>query len=77
MISRYDESQAQIMVEAVPEHLVNQYGIVDVVQSPNEGESITMQGIVEKPAIGCAPSNLSVVGRYILPAKIMELLENS
>ncbi|MEQ1189726.1 UTP--glucose-1-phosphate uridylyltransferase GalU [Acinetobacter seifertii] len=78
MISRYDESQAaQIMVEAVPEHLVNQYGIVDVVQSPNEGESITMQGIVEKPAIGCAPSNLSVVGRYILPAKIMELLENT
>lgn len=78
MISRYDESQAaQIMVEAVPEHLVHQYGIVDVVQSPNEGESITMKGIVEKPAIGCAPSNLSVVGRYILPAKIMELLENT
>ncbi|MDO7213378.1 UTP--glucose-1-phosphate uridylyltransferase GalU [Acinetobacter nosocomialis] len=78
MISRYDESQAaQIMVEAVPEHLVNQYGIVDVVQRPNVGESITMKGIVEKPAIGCAPSNLSVVGRYILPAKIMELLENT
>ncbi|HAV4996865.1 UTP--glucose-1-phosphate uridylyltransferase GalU [Acinetobacter nosocomialis] len=78
MISRYDESQAaQIMVEAVPDHLVDQYGIVDVVQKPNIGESITMQGIVEKPAIGCAPSNLSVVGRYILPAKIMELLENT
>ena len=34
MISRYDESQAaQIMVEAVPDHLVDQYGIVDVVQN--------------------------------------------
>lgn len=78
MISRYDESQAaQIMVEAVPDHLVDQYGIVDVTESPNEGESIAMQGIVEKPAVGSAPSNLSVVGRYILPAKIMQLLQNT
>ncbi|MFW1823249.1 UTP--glucose-1-phosphate uridylyltransferase GalU [Acinetobacter baumannii] len=78
MISRYDESNAaQIMVEAVPDHLVDQYGIVDVAQSPNEGESIAMQGIVEKPAVGSAPSNLSVVGRYVLPAKIMQLLENT
>ncbi|ENV28479.1 UTP--glucose-1-phosphate uridylyltransferase GalU [Acinetobacter baumannii] len=78
MISRYDESNAaQIMVEAVPDHLVDQYGIVDVTHSPNEGESIAMQGIVEKPAVGSAPSNLSVVGRYVLPAKIMQLLENT
>ncbi|OFD29188.1 UTP--glucose-1-phosphate uridylyltransferase, partial [Acinetobacter baumannii] len=78
MISRYDKSQAaQIMVEAVPDHLVDQYGIVDVTESPNEGESIAMQGIVEKPAVGSAPSNLSVVGRYVLPAKIMQLLENT
>ncbi|MBJ8480438.1 UTP--glucose-1-phosphate uridylyltransferase GalU [Acinetobacter pittii] len=78
MISRYEVSQAaQIMVEAVPDHLVDQYGIVDVKQSPAEGESIVMQGIVEKPAVGSAPSNLSVVGRYILPAKIMQLLENT
>ncbi|MFW1844694.1 UTP--glucose-1-phosphate uridylyltransferase GalU [Acinetobacter pittii] len=78
MISRYDRSKAaQIMVEAVPDHLVDQYGIVDVKQSPAEGESIAMQGIVEKPAVGSAPSNLSVVGRYVLPAKIMQLLENT
>lgn len=78
MIARYDASQAaQIMVEAVPDNLVDQYGIVDVAHSPNEGESIAMQGIVEKPAVGSAPSNLSVVGRYVLPAKIMQLLENT
>jgi len=78
MIARYDASQAaQIMVEAVPDNLVDQYGIVDVAHSPKEGESIAMQGIVEKPAVGSAPSNLSVVGRYILPAKIMKLLENT
>jgi len=78
MIACYDASQAaQIMVEAVPDHLVDQYGIVDVANSPNEGESIAMQGIVEKPAVGSSPSNLSVVGRYILPTKIMQFLENT
>lgn len=78
MIQRFDETHAsQIMVEAVPDHMVDQYGIVDVASTPAEGQSIQMQGIVEKPAVGSAPSNLSVVGRYILPAKIMQLLENT
>ncbi len=78
MIQRFNVSNAsQIMVEAVPDDLVDQYGIVDVAASPNEGESILMQGIVEKPSVGKAPSNLSVVGRYILPAKIMQILEQT
>ncbi|MEG1235448.1 MAG: UTP--glucose-1-phosphate uridylyltransferase, partial [Acinetobacter sp.] len=67
----------QIMVEAIPDHLVDQYGIVDVAETPAEGKSIVMQGIVEKPVIGTAPSNLSVVGRYVLPAQIMTLLEQT
>ena len=78
MIQRFEQVQAaQIMVEAVPDHMVDQYGIVDVASIPAEGHSIQMQGIVEKPTVGTAPSNLSVVGRYILPAKIMQLLENT
>lgn len=78
MMQRFEQTQtAQIMVEAVPDHLVDQYGIVDVAVAPLEGESTLMQGIVEKPAVGSAPSNLSVVGRYILPAQIMGLLENT
>ncbi|WP_455803160.1 UTP--glucose-1-phosphate uridylyltransferase GalU [Acinetobacter guillouiae] len=78
MIHRFNTSKAsQIMVEAVPDHLVDQYGIVDVASSPVEGESMVMKGIIEKPAVGTAPSNLSVVGRYVLPAKIMQLLEQT
>lgn len=78
MVARYEASgAAQIMVEAVPEHLVNQYGIVDVAEAPAEGQSSIMRGIVEKPSIDEAPSNLSVVGRYVLPAKIMQLLEKT
>jgi UTP--glucose-1-phosphate uridylyltransferase len=78
MIQRFEQTQfSQIMVEAVPEHLVNQYGIVDIAEMPAEAKSVAIQGIVEKPAIDEAPSNLSVVGRYILPAKIMKLLEQT
>ena len=78
MIRRFNTSKAsQIMVEAVPDHLVDQYGIVDVMQSPAEGESVVMKGIIEKPTVGTAPSNLSVVGRYVLSAKIMQLLEQT
>jgi UTP--glucose-1-phosphate uridylyltransferase len=78
MIQRFNETHAsQIMVEAVSDHLVDQYGIVDVALTPKEGHSAVMKGIVEKPAIGTAPSNLSVVGRYILPAEIMSLLEQT
>ncbi len=78
MIQRFEQSHAaQIMVEAVPDHLVDQYGIFNVAAAPAEGESIVMQDIVEKPAIGTAPSNLSVVGRYVLPAEIMTLLEKT
>ncbi|NLD09192.1 MAG: UTP--glucose-1-phosphate uridylyltransferase GalU [Xanthomonadaceae bacterium] len=78
MIERFNRSKrAQIMVEAVPESLVDQYGIVDVETRPNEGESIVMRGIVEKPPAHKAPSNLSVVGRYILPARVMSLLEET
>lgn len=78
MIERFGQSAAsQIMVESVPDEMVDQYGIVDVASTPAEGESIAMQGIVEKPPVGSAPSNLSVVGRYVLPARIMQLLEKT
>ena len=78
MIERFGQSAAaQIMVESVPQDMVDQYGIVDVASTPAEGQSIAMQGIVEKPPVGSAPSNLSVVGRYVLPARIMQLLEKT
>lgn len=78
MIDQYGKTNAaQIMVEAVPNHLVDQYGIVAVSTEPESGQSVPMQGIVEKPAVDQAPSNLSVIGRYILPGEIMSLLEKT
>lgn len=76
MVERWSAHDAsQIMVEAVPQADVYRYGIVDC-DEPNAGESATMRGVVEKPAPEDAPSRLSVIGRYVLPYRIMELLRD-
>jgi UTP--glucose-1-phosphate uridylyltransferase len=76
MIARFKSTLAsQIMVTAVPESEVNKYGIADcggVVITP--GDSAKIKAMVEKPAIDEAPSNLAVVGRYVLSEKIWDLL---
>jgi UTP--glucose-1-phosphate uridylyltransferase len=76
MIARFKATLAsQIMVTAVPESEVNKYGIADcggVDIAP--GDSTKIHGMVEKPTIGEAPSNLAVVGRYVLSEKIWPLL---
>ncbi|UYF98698.1 MULTISPECIES: UTP--glucose-1-phosphate uridylyltransferase [unclassified Halomonas] len=74
MIERWNaQSASQIMVEAVAQEEVYRYGIVDC-DEPNAGESANMRGVVEKPKPEEAPSRLSVIGRYVLPYRIMELL---
>ncbi|KGD61213.1 UTP-glucose-1-phosphate uridylyltransferase [Alcanivorax jadensis T9] len=76
MVERYQASgAAQIMVEEVPAERVDQYGIVALKGGvPVPGESTPMTAVVEKPAVGEAPSQLSVVGRYVLPGEIMGIL---
>ena len=77
MIKLYESSNtSQIMVEAVPQELVSNYGVVDLQGaeiSPNGNKP--MEAIVEKPKQEEAPSNLAVVGRYVLSEKIWELLK--
>jgi len=79
MVKRYHASgSGQVMVEGVPEEHVDRYGIVDcggVTLSPGAGAPI--RGMVEKPKRGEAPSNQAIVGRYILPNRIMELLKTT
>lgn len=79
MVNRFENTEAsQIMVEPVPAEAVSSYGIVDcsgVELRP--GESAKMARVVEKPSINAAPSNLAVVGRYVLSSTIWELLEKT
>ena len=70
--------RSQVMVEAVSDDQVDKYGIVDCNGAHiKPGDSVAMIGMVEKPAIDAAPSNLAVVGRYVLPASIWSILEQT
>ncbi len=76
MLQRYEETGAsQIMVEPVPMSDVSKYGVVDCNGTElAAGESCPMTRMVEKPAVEDAPSNLAVVGRYVLSHKIWDKL---
>lgn len=70
--------QSQIMVEPVPHEKVSSYGVVDINgDSLSAGESRRMRAIVEKPLVDQAPSNLSVVGRYVLSPRTWDLLKRT
>lgn len=79
MLQRFDETGfSQVMVEPVPEEDVSKYGVVDCAGAALiAGESAPMMAVVEKPAREDAPSNLAVVGRYVLSADIWPLLEKT
>lgn len=61
--------------EPVPKEDVSSYGIVDGVEVKKG--LMEVSGIVEKPPIDQAPSNIAVVGRYILTPRIFDLLEKT
>jgi len=71
--SNLGEKSNVIAVEAVPDHLTHQYGICGV--GKRTGKMFEVDGMVEKPAKGTAPSNLSITGRYILQPEIFKILE--
>jgi UTP--glucose-1-phosphate uridylyltransferase len=62
-----------IAVEEVPPSETHQYGIVGV--GADYGHSFVIDGMIEKPPQGTAPSNWMISGRYILEPEIFELLE--
>lgn len=76
MINNYHETKhSQIMVEPVPQEMVSSYGIVDCHgEDLAEGKTAQMFAVVEKPSQQEAPSNQSIVGRYVLSEKIWPLL---
>src|SRR5581483_2291663 len=69
------ENAGAIAVEEVPREDTAKYGIVDA--EPTGERTALLKHVVEKPKPEVAPSNLAIVGRYVLPARIFELLENT
>jgi UTP--glucose-1-phosphate uridylyltransferase len=79
MIAAFNETKiSQVMVEPVPMADVSSYGVADVSGVDlKPGETAAMIKVVEKPALEDAPSNLAIVGRYVLPAEIWGMLERT
>ena len=73
MVEAYAETGGSMVatMEVAPEK-TSSYGVLDV--SGENGPVVNVRGMVEKPPAGQAPSNLAVIGRYILAPKIMQNL---
>jgi UTP--glucose-1-phosphate uridylyltransferase len=75
MVELYEQHNSSILgVEKIQPEQSKSYGVV--AGRPWEDRLVKMTGIIEKPSPAEAPSNLGVVGRYILKPRIFELLRN-
>lgn len=76
MMDHYSAGANLIAVEEVPQAEVDKYGIIAPKGDTSE-DRIEMSGMVEKPPVDSAPSNLSIMGRYILQPEIFPILETT
>ncbi|WP_111733117.1 UTP--glucose-1-phosphate uridylyltransferase GalU [Roseovarius amoyensis] len=73
MVEAFAETQGNIVAAMeVPPEKASSYGILDIKE--DMGRIVSTKGMVEKPALGEAPSNLAVIGRYILTPKVLQKL---
>lgn len=73
LIDAYHETGGNVIaVEEVPESATHHYGIVDIERGG--GQKHPVRGMVEKPEPGTAPSNLIIMGRYLLQPEIFDIL---
>jgi UTP--glucose-1-phosphate uridylyltransferase len=73
MMTHYNQYGGNMVaVTEVPKDKTNKYGILDIGQ--DLGDSVVVKGLVEKPEPKDAPSNLSIIGRYILQPEIFDYL---
>jgi UTP--glucose-1-phosphate uridylyltransferase len=73
MIDAYEQVGGNLIcAEVVPDEQTHRYGIIT--PGTHSGALTQVKGLVEKPAPGTAPSNLSVIGRYILQPEVMGVL---
>ncbi|MDG4604325.1 MAG: UTP--glucose-1-phosphate uridylyltransferase GalU [Defluviicoccus sp.] len=63
-----------LAIEEVPVEHTDKYGILDV--NSDKGGLLQVRGVVEKPAPADAPSQLAIIGRYILEPLVLTILEH-
>ncbi|WP_160123576.1 UTP--glucose-1-phosphate uridylyltransferase GalU [Rhodovarius lipocyclicus] len=58
-----------VAIEEVPMERVNKYGVIDIAE--DKGRLVSVKGLVEKPPVEEAPSNLTIIGRYVLMPEVI------
>ncbi|GAW35729.1 UTP--glucose-1-phosphate uridylyltransferase [Roseovarius sp. A-2] len=73
MVEAFEETGGNVVAAMeVPDEATKSYGILDVKE--DMGSIVSTKGMVEKPEAGSAPSNLAVIGRYILTPTVLQKL---
>jgi UTP--glucose-1-phosphate uridylyltransferase len=73
LAAAYKETEGNVVaIEEVPMERVNRYGVLDIAE--DKGRLVSVKGLVEKPPVEEAPSNLTVIGRYVLMPEVMSFL---
>ena len=76
MVALYERFGCSVVaIEEVPRDQTNRYGVIDGVEE--EPGIIRVSNMVEKPAPEDAPSNLAIIGRYVLTPEIFDILDNT
>ncbi|OYY67825.1 UTP--glucose-1-phosphate uridylyltransferase [Sphingomonas sp. 28-63-12] len=74
MVEAYNQTGGNmICAQEVADDQTDKYGVIT--PGKRDGRLTEVQGLVEKPSPGTAPSNLAVIGRYILQPEVMRVLE--
>ena len=76
LIDEYDKTHASILaVKKVPHDEVSAYGVIDPEKEVSK-DLYNVKKFVEKPAVADAPSDLAIIGRYLLTPQIFDILDN-
>jgi UTP--glucose-1-phosphate uridylyltransferase len=77
MIAEHERTGATVvaLMEVAPEH-IHMYGAA-AVEATDADDVVRVTGLVEKPAAEDAPSNLAIIGRYVLPSSVFPILERT
>ena len=80
MMEVYEETQSSVIaIQTIDGPAISAYGVIDAKQVAGkyDGRLYEIKSLVEKPKLEDAPSNLAVIGRYILTPRIYEMLERT
>jgi len=78
MIDQFNQTQASIIAtQQVDGPAISSYGVIDATPVKDNDRLYEVRNMVEKPKLADAPSNLSIIGRYILTPAIFEVLDQT